>query len=171
MLTLARFTIVADESRLEIHGRSSLHPIESVSRQLRGHLDAALGGDGALALAPAPVLHAEVPVASFASGNALEDQQMRQLIGSRSFPNIVADLQSMRPLETAGAYAVKGRIEVRGTAKVLDGEIAVKRDGDRLVVDGECTFDMRLFEVQPPRILMVRVYPDVTVRLHLVATP
>jgi hypothetical protein len=169
MLTLTRFSIVPEQSLFQISGRSSLHPIESVSRQLRGYLDAAWNGDGTLALAPAPALHAEVPVASLASSNALEDQQMRQLIGSRSFPNIVADLQELRPLEKPGAYAVKGRIELRGTAQVLDGEISVKREGENVIVDGESRIDMRKFGIQPPRILMVRVYPDVVVRLHLVA--
>jgi polyisoprenoid-binding protein YceI len=171
MLTRARFTVVPDASQFVISGRSTLHPIESASRKLQGYLDAAWDDAGGLALDSVPALHVEVPVASLASGNALEDTKLRELVGSRSFPNIVADLQELRPLEAPDAYAVKGSVAVRGTTRVLDGEITAKREGDRVVIDGRLALDMRKFGIEPPRLFMVRVYPEVTVRLHLVAAP
>ena len=38
-----------------------------------------------------------------------------------------------------------------------------------MILAGETTFDMRDFGMEPPRILMLRVEPDVTVRVTIVA--
>jgi hypothetical protein len=51
-----------------------------------------------------------------------------------------------------------------------EGELRVSvQDDQSLLVEGEQVFDIRDFNVNPPRILMLRVYPDVRVRLQLVA--
>jgi hypothetical protein len=41
--------------------------------------------------------------------------------------------------------------------------------GDSLQLDGEKVFDIREFGMEPPRILMLKVYPEVTVRVSIVA--
>jgi hypothetical protein len=169
MLTPVRLTIRPDVSRFEIRGRSSLHPIKGESHDVRGYIETIRDRDGTIAVDAPLRMHVEIPVASLSSGNALEDKQMRELIGSRSFPNIVADLQELQKLDEFGRYAAKGRIEVRGTGRAAEGELTVRRDGDEVVVEGEKTLDVRDFGIKPPRILMLQVYPDITVRFHLVA--
>ena len=42
-------------------------------------------------------------------------------------------------------------------------------DEHSLVIEGEQTFDIRDFGVQPPKILMLKVHPDVRVRVKVVA--
>jgi hypothetical protein len=42
-------------------------------------------------------------------------------------------------------------------------------DHGRLVVDGEQAFDIRDFDLDSPTVLMLRIYPDVRVRLHVEA--
>ena len=166
-----RFSLDAAESYLDVEGRSSLHPVKAKGTNLRGYIDAQWN-DTQLVLDPAPRMHLEIPVESISSGNGLEDRQMRQLVGSRSFPNIVANLTQLSALDgKADTYAVTGAISLRGTTKNADGVITLKRDGDRLVVDGEKSVDMRDFDIQPPRILMLQVYPELTIRMHLVGVP
>jgi hypothetical protein len=42
-------------------------------------------------------------------------------------------------------------------------------DGRSLVIEGEQTFDIRDFGVDPPKILMFKVHPDVRVRVKVFA--
>ena len=43
--------------------------------------------------------------------------------------------------------------------------VEVRLDG-RLVITGEQVFDIRDFAIPSPTVLMLRIYPDVRVRLH-----
>jgi hypothetical protein len=56
-----------------------------------------------------------------------------------------------------------------GRKKTYDGDLTIKVDKDKLVVDGSLVVDIRDFGLQAPRLLMVTVQPHVTVRLHLIA--
>ena len=42
-------------------------------------------------------------------------------------------------------------------------------DEHTVTLAGERTFDIRHFGMEPPRILTLRVYPEVTVRIEIVA--
>jgi len=44
------------------------------------------------------------------------------------------------------------------------------RPSGKLVVTGEQAFDIRDFGVASPSVLMLRIYPDVKVHLHVEAT-
>lgn len=156
---------------MELQARSSLHNINCTSKALSGSIEAAWNADGTLALDPAPKMHLEVPVDSLASGNNALDKQMREIVGSRSFPNIVADLVELQADGKPQNYAAKGRIEMRGTGKTFTGTLTILREGESVTVSGETTIDMRDFGIKPPRLLVFSVQPDVAIRLHLVADP
>jgi polyisoprenoid-binding protein YceI len=171
MLTLAVYEILSQSSVLEITGRSSLHAITGSSRRLRGSVRAAWNDDGTLALDPPPQVHVELPVASLVSGNALVDKQMQDLVGSRSFPNIVADLTELQPGAVPGGYRATGSLELRGTTRPFSGLLAVSRSGERVAVSGSSTIDIRDWGIKPPKVLMFEVKPDVSIRLTLAAAP
>jgi polyisoprenoid-binding protein YceI len=71
----------------------------------------------------------------------------------------------------AGRYRVSGDLTFHGVTRPVEGEVSVSMpDGDKtLVFEGEQTFDIRDFGVQPPKILMLKVHPDVKVRVRVVA--
>ncbi len=46
----------------------------------------------------------------------------------------------------------------------------VQIDDSTLQLEGESTFDIRDFGMEPPRILLLRVHPEVKVRVAIVAT-
>jgi hypothetical protein len=65
---------------------------------------------------------------------------------------------------------VAGELKFHGVTQREDGEVTVEvNDGRTLVIDGEQTFDVREFDIEPPKFLMLKVHPDVTVRVHVVA--
>jgi len=123
----------------------------------------------ALATEPAPKMHVEVPVEQFRSGNALQDREMWKLIDSRRFPTIAADLRSLEQAGAPGSYKAGGDVTLAGRQRRYDGTLTVTRDGEHLKVEGDLVVDIRDFGLQPPRLLMIKVEPQVKVHLRLVA--
>ena len=67
-------------------------------------------------------------------------------------------------------YHVKGDITFRGVSRPHEDDLTftfVDRDTVRL--EGTTTFDGRDFGMEPPRIRLVRVHPEVTVTLDAIA--
>ena len=54
------------------------------------------------------------------------------------------------------------------TSVSIEEDFHFRRDGGRLVLNGQHTFDMRDFGVNPPRIFTLRVEPQVRVSVRLV---
>jgi YceI-like domain len=136
--------------------------------KVSGFIDAEFSGDS-LTTEPAPKMHVEVPVEQLRSGNNLQDREMWKLIDSRRFPLVAADLRSLARDAADGRYRAGGDVTLAGRQRRYDGNLTVVRDGDRLRVEGELRLDIRDFGLQPPRFLMLRVEPEVNVRLRLVA--
>ena len=58
----------------------------------------------------------------------------------------------------------------RGVVRRCEDDMSITVVDDRtLRLEGESRFDIRDFGMQPPRILMLRVEPDVAVRVEIVA--
>ena len=52
----------------------------------------------------------------------------------------------------------------------VEGEVTISVPDERsLLIEGEQVFDIREFGIEPPKILMFRVHPDVRVRIKVVA--
>jgi polyisoprenoid-binding protein YceI len=164
-----RFRIDPARSRVWTESRSSVHPIHGEADGLHGEMDVRLL-DGRLDLSVPPRIRLELDVERLKSGNALYDGEMLRRIAARRFPTIVGEVTEMRELDSSNRYQVAGALSFHGVTRPEDGEITVEiNDGRTLVIDGEQTFDVREFDVEPPKLLMLKVHPDVTVRVHLVA--
>src|SRR5205807_2210508 len=149
--------------------RSSVHTIHGSGRGIEGVVEAGLA-DGRLDPASAVRARVEVPVDRLTSGNPLSDTEMRRRIDARRFPTIVGEVLEMTPAPGAGRFAVRGDLTFHGVTRAVEGEVTVTVADDRTItVEGERVFDVREFGITPPRILMLRVEPEVTVRLRLVA--
>jgi polyisoprenoid-binding protein YceI len=104
------------------------------------------------------------------SGNPLEDRELRRRIDARRFPTIDGDLTGMTDTGQDGRYRVRGEVTFKGATRAYEKEMALTQDGtDRLRLTGESTFDIRDFGMDPPRILMLKVEPEVGVRVEIVA--
>jgi polyisoprenoid-binding protein YceI len=111
----------------------------------------------------------EVPVRSLKSGNAIEDAELQRRIDARRYPIIVGEVRTATTLDE-GRIRVEGDLTFHGVTRSVTGELHVARDGDNLRIEGEHVFDVREFGIKPPRILMLRVEPEVRVTIDLVAT-
>jgi polyisoprenoid-binding protein YceI len=166
---VATFRIDPDRSRIVLEARSSLHPIHGEATGLEGSIEADVT-DGHVEFGETPKIRVELPVERLKSGKALEDAEMQRRIDAKRFPTIKGEVREVQ--ETAGGrYQMRGDLTFHGVTRPVDGEVSAKVDGDSLVFEGEETFDIRDFGVQPPKILMLKVHPDVKVRVRVVAEP
>lgn len=142
---------------------SSVHPIRS-SGGSHGWFEAAVS-DGEFETATAVRGRLEIPLDGLSSGNPLVDREMRRRVDA--YPVIIAEIDTT--VESGGSVAT-----VTGTIRFLNEEVLVEGElnlvtGPRLVGVGE--FDVRWWGLEPPRLLMLRVDPIVTVEIDLPLTP
>ena len=167
---MAHYRIVPERSRVSISARSSLHPIETSTDGLEGALDLELLAGGQLDLQSQPHAKVSFPVDQLKSGNPLEDRELRRRIDARRFPTIDGELVEIQPTGVEGLYLVRGHVMFRGTTRSYAREMSFTTVDDRtLRIEGESTFDVRDFGMEPPKILMLKVEPEVRVRVEVVA--
>jgi polyisoprenoid-binding protein YceI len=167
---VARYRIVPERSRVWIDARSSLHPIHTSTDGLEGfiELDAKDGGEVVPATPPAGAV--SLPVSRLSSGNPLEDRELRNRVDATRFPTIDGTMTHVERVDGTDRYVVGGDLVFRGVSQPCEDELTFEVLDDRTVrIEGGSTFDIREFGMQPPRILMLRVHPDVAVRVELIA--
>jgi polyisoprenoid-binding protein YceI len=166
---MPRFRIVPERSQVWIEARSSVHPIRGEAAGLSGSIDAQFDGDG-LDLSSAPEISVELPVERLKSGNRVEDAEMMRRIEARRYPTIRGVVRDMKPQGDDGRYTVTGELSFHGVTQSREGEVTVSRPDDQtVVIEGEREFDIRDFRVDPPKILMLKVHPEVRVRIRVEA--
>ena len=165
---MPRFRIVPERSHVTIDARSSVHPIHSRTDGLEGYVELSLV-DGRVDSTQAHAGHLSLPVDRLRSGNPLEDRELRRRIDARRFPTIDGELAGVR-LVSDDRYLVSGDVTFRGVTRTVEEEMTVEvLDESTLQLAGRATFDVRDFGMEPPRILMLRVYPEVDVAVEIVA--
>lgn len=166
---MSHYRIVAGTSAVRIRARSTIHVVVAESRAVEGFIEAEVPS-GAVAPDRVPTARLDIPVVSLTSGNVLYDREMRRRVDARRFPVIRGTLISMTPSGTDGGYRVSGRITVRGVSRDYTGEMRLSwTTPETLVLDGAHAFDLRDFGLEPPRLAMLRVHPEVEVEVALVA--
>lgn len=167
---MARYRIVPERSKVFISARSSLHPIDTRSDGLEGFVDLEVQGGGRLNLTVPTKGRVSFPVERMASGNPIEDRELRRRIDARRYPTIEGALTDMHETGRDGRYLVRGDVTFKGSTRSYEDEMAVSQDDDgTLRLTGESIFDIRDFGMDPPRILMLKVEPEVGVRVEILA--
>jgi hypothetical protein len=167
---VTRFDIVPGESRVWVHARSTLHPIDSESSGLAGFFEADLDGEGRIDLKSPPKAWIEMPVERLSSGNLLYDVEMRRRVDARRWPLIEGELTGMKPDGADGTYLVSGEVTFRGVSRPCSDRLALSvPEQGAVCLEGSHTFDLREFNFEPPRIMMIRVHPHVEVKVKVVA--
>ena len=166
---MTRYRNLPTPSRVTIEARSNVHPIRTVATGLEGWLDFDTG-TGTISVDQPLSGHLEFPVDNLKSGNALEDREMQRRIDARRYPTIMGDLKSMKQTDEPSRYIVGGDLTFRGMSRSYEDEMTVELPSDRTIsMLGESVFDIRDFGMDPPRILILKVQPEVTVRVEIVA--
>ena len=163
-----RFGIVPHRSSVSIRARSNVHPINTETKGLTGWLDLDVR-NGHLRVPKTAGGHIELDVEKLRSGNPLQDRELRRRIDARRFPTITGDVASLRRSGDE-RLIVEGALTFRGVTRTYEDAVTVEvLDDATIAVRGESTFDIRDFDMEPPRILMFRVEPQVRVRIDVIA--
>jgi polyisoprenoid-binding protein YceI len=160
--------VVPAESAVLVEARSTVGPITFGTMTMSGRIDAALV-DGAIDTRHPTAATFAVPVLSLTSGNQLYDAEMHSRLDARRFPDVTAELHTITPL-SRNRYQVAGALTIHGTTRELSAglELSLSDTGTALVT-GYQTIDMRDFAIGLPSMLMLKIFPDVTVRFQLQA--
>jgi DNA-binding PadR family transcriptional regulator len=169
-VVMTTFSVVPDRSVLLIEVRSTVGPISFGVMGLTGWARAGVRA-GALAFDVPPSAHLEVAVDGLRSGNGLYDAELLRRIEARRFPRAHVDLRACAPLG-GGHVMLEGELTFHGVTRPVEGTVSagLRPDGV-LVASGEQVFDIRDFGLVSPTVLMLRIFPDVRVRLHVEAAP
>lgn len=165
---MTKFQIVPERSRVWIEAESSVHPIHGESTGLQGYIEAATT-DERLDLSSPATFSVELPVEQLKSGNKLQDREMARRIEAKKHPVITGEAQDVEHLE-ADRYRLRGHLAFHGVTQAVEGEVILTLNGDgSMVVSGEQVFDIRDYDVKPPKILTLKVHPQVKVRIEVIA--
>jgi len=164
-----RYRLASDRSVVLIEVRSSVGPISFGAMGLTGWVDATVA-HGVLQARPTPTAHIEIGVDGLRSGNSLYDAELLRRIDARRHPRAVVTLCDTLQLGDSSRFRLDGRLTFHGVTRPVQGTVQVAvLPGQRLTVTGEQVFDIRDFDVPSPTVLMLRIYPDVRVHLHVEA--
>jgi polyisoprenoid-binding protein YceI len=165
---MARFRILPDRSQLVAEARSSLHPIRVQTTGLEGWLEAELA-DGQARLATPPGGHLEIGVERLKTGIGLYDSELERRLDARKYPRVRGEVRQMTGAPPS-PVKLRGDLSFHGVTKSIEGDVRLRVVDERTIeIEGDTVLDMRDFGLDPPRILMLKVYPDITVHGKVVA--
>jgi polyisoprenoid-binding protein YceI len=166
-MALIRYTFDSVRSCVWVSGRSSLHPINTETRGITGWFEAARHADGSLDLEQPVSGELELAVERLTSGNQLYDRELRRRMDARHYPTIAGRVTNIAIDGVHPHYAVTGDISFHGKTRTFEHGMQIEVHEDDIVMTGEDVFDIREFGMKPPSMLMVRVYPEISVRVEL----
>lgn len=166
---MQRFAVIPDRSVILVEVRSSVGPLRFGAIGITGSIDAAVA-DGSIGVPAQPGAHLEICVEGLHSGNGLYDAELLRRIDARRFPRACIDLGQTTAIGSDGRFRLLGEVTFHGVTRPAQGTVQASLKADQtLVITGEQVFDIRDFAIASPTVLMLRIYPDVRVRLHVEA--
>jgi polyisoprenoid-binding protein YceI len=151
-----------------VNARSNLHPINNETRGLNGWVDVTLHADGSIDLGQPVSGRLELSADRLSSGNHLYDLELKRRIDARNHPLIIGEIVRLAATSEKHRYLVTGDLTFHGRTRTYEHEMTIAAAGDGSIeLKGENVFDIRRFNMKPPSMLMLKVYPEVAVRVEL----
>lgn len=167
---MTRYAIDPENTIVWTEARSSLHPIHSETKGMEGYFEGEVGADGQLDLSSPVEASLHLAIARMSSGNGLYDREMMRRVEARRFPAVTATLRTMTTTETPGRYLVEGDVTFRGVTQQVSDEVALSTPAaGTILFEGEHVFNLPDFGMEPPKIMILRVYPEVRIRVRILA--
>lgn len=163
-----RFGVDTTSCAVLVEARSNVGPVTFGTTQVSGLLEVVRSGEH-VDTGLRPTAKLIVPLATLTSGNALYDAELHKRLSVQRFPDVTIELVEA---DTGGGedYHVSGTVTIHGVTATLHGGVVLSfPEPDTILVKGEHVIDIRDFDIDVPSVLMLRIYPDVKVSLHLLA--
>jgi polyisoprenoid-binding protein YceI len=153
------------DSVVELDANSSAHPIHGEIRGLRGEATVDVQ-DGKIVAGPGVTGFIEADTSSLQTGKKLEDMALRKQIDVKKYPTVRYEVRSAEGGRES--FKVQGAFTFHGVTQDFVEEVRATIENGTLRVQGEHTFDIRDFGVQPFKILTMRIHPEVRLVVNLV---
>ena len=165
---MARYKIDPERSTLWAEARSSLHPIHIETDGFEGYVEA-VAAEGRLQ--PGLQTQVELDANRLKSGNALVDRELENRLEVRKYRRVVGEVREVKPLAGGTGYHLRGDLTLHGVTQSLEADVTLRAlDGQTIELKGEKVIDMREFGLNPPKLFIFRVYPEVQIKVRIVAT-
>ena len=165
---MARYLVDPDRSRLWAEARSNVHPIRIEVTGVAGTIEVR-AVDGTLELSQAPRARLEIPSDKVKSGIDLYDDEIARRMEVRKYARIRGEVVEVRP-DGSRRYRVRGKLSLHGVTREIEGSVEIDMPDERtLEIRGEHEIDMRDFDLDPPKIMMLEVKPEIQLRGHIFA--
>ena len=166
----ARYNFDSMRSCVWVSGRSSLHPINTETRGITGRFEASTRADGSLDLDLPISGELQLAVEKLTSGNQIYDHELRRRIDARRYPTIEGRVTKISADGAHPRYLVAGDISFHGKSRSFEHVMDIEIAEEEVSLTGDYVFDIREFGMKPPSMLMIRVYPEIAVRVELYGT-
>jgi polyisoprenoid-binding protein YceI len=163
------YPLIPERSAVLLNVRTSLGPLRFGADGLEGYIEAAVQ-DGRIDT-DSTAAHVELLVSRLTSGNSAYDGELRRQIDARRFPTAYLDLHAVMALDRqSSTFQIRGEVTLRGVAVPAEGVVVAELpEPGLLVVSGEDTVNISEFGIPPPALFMIKIDPEVKVRLDLEA--
>jgi polyisoprenoid-binding protein YceI len=167
---VTRYNIAPERSHVWIDARSNVHPIHSTTDGLEGYVDLELSAEGNVDTTAPSAGKLSLSVDRLRSGNRMEDRELQKRIDARRFPTIDGVLSQIKPSDDGDGYRIDGDVIFRGVSRHHEDVMRIGVVDDQTIqLDGKSHFDIREFGMEPPRMLMLKVEPEVDIRVEIIA--
>jgi len=94
---------------------------------------------------------------------------MRRRFDARRYPVIRARVVEGEVLRGAGRYRAVAKLTLHGQTREVSADIRLTIQGAVMLVDGRQVINVKDFGIDPPRLIILKVEPEVDVDVHIVA--
>lgn len=162
---MAQYRIDADRSEVFVEARSNVHPIEIRTQGVRGTIEVDVR-NGEIDLSSAPRAELEIAADLLRSGIDLYDSEIHRRIEVRKYRSIKGQLKDASQIGP-GRYRLRGTLSLHGVTRDIEGEVTMRVGDDWLEFEGSKSLDMREFNLEPPKILMLEVQAQINLRAKI----
>jgi hypothetical protein len=166
---LAHFRVNTALTTVTVGLRVNLHPSHINANALSGVIECELDGQGMPRLDRPYGARLALRVDAIKSGNRLQDREMRRRFDARRYPTIRARVTDGKALRGAGRFRALAELTMHGETREISGDIRLRVEGATMLIDGQQVINVEDFGIAPPRLLILKVEPEVDVEVHIVA--
>ena len=166
---MPRFDVNTAQTTVQVGLRVNLHPSHINANALTGFIECELDDQGKPRLDQPYRAELTLPVDAIKSGNGIQDREMRRRFDISRYPTITAVVTQGEALDGEGRYRATARLTLHGVTKDITGDVKLTASGKTLTIDGQQVINVKDFGIDPPRLIILKVEPDVDLRIHIVA--
>lgn len=164
-----KYKVNANLSKISVTAKSTLHDVKASCPGLEGELWGDLSnltrtGGGSLKL----------DIRRFSSGDRVRDFAVRTHIDVAKFPDAL--LSDLKILSTEGApgdlrVIWEGVVRYRFKSPKVQGQARIRDEGGRIVVEASFPLHLKEVNVEPPKLLFLKVSEEIQIDVKLEALP